>query len=321
MCSCRQDVVDRTECYRIVEDKDVTTYFYRSDTGDATMSVYKVFPGIELIYNSVHMDFCKIGRDVSGSLIEIHHCREGRIEQELDNEFLYLMPGDLSIVMREKNTGEYSFPLRHYHGITIVIDTDKAPRCFSCFLKDVNVQPLTVARKLCSDKDCYVIRSEDYIEHIFYEIYKVPESYKIGYLKIKIMELFLILSSIEPEEKSKFQSIAISKAKVTLAKRVAEYLAENLDKKISVIEISKIFHVSQTHLQNIFKGVYGVPIYSYTRILKMQAAALDLIHTDLTIMEIAGKCGYDNGSKFASAFREVMGETPNEYRRLHNSKK
>ena len=34
-------------------------------------------------------------------------------------------------------------------------------------------------------------------------------------------------------------------------------------------------------------------------------------------VEIAGGCGYDNSSKFASAFRDIMGETPAEYRKMH----
>ena len=64
--------------------------------------------------------------------------------------------------------------------------------------------------------------------------------------------------------------------------------------------------------------MYGVPVFSYIRIQKMQAAALQLIHTPLTVMEIAAGCGYDNASKFASAFREIMGETPAEYRKMHS---
>lgn len=50
----------------------------------------------------------------------------------------------------------------------------------------------------------------------------------------------------------------------------------------------------------------------------MQVAALLLRQTECTVLEIAGKCGYDNGSKFAGAFKNVIGMTPNEYRNKHN---
>ena len=36
--------------------------------------------------------------------------------------------------------------------------------------------------------------------------------------------------------------------------------------------------------------------------------------TDRTVLDIACECGFDNGSKFAKAFREVMGSVPSKYR-------
>ena len=238
------------------------------------------------------------------------------MEQQLKNEFFYLMPGDLSISMRSKKAEEYRFPLHHYHGISIIINTHTSPKCFSCFLKDVNVKPEQVAKRLCGDGKSFVIRSQNYIEHIFSELYTVPESYKKGYYKIKILELLLVLSGIDPNE-NRAASLSLSKMQVYLAKKTEAYLSANMEQKITVAELSKKFHVSQTHLQNAFRGVYGVPVFSYIRIQKMQAAALQLIHTSLTVMEIAGGCGYDNASKFASAFRDIMGETPAEYRKMH----
>ena len=291
-------------------------YTHRNDTGDAEITAYTVFPGIEIIYNAVHMDRCALGTRSGQRIIEIHHCREGRMEQPFSDDFFYLMPGDLSVAIRERPQSEYTFPLRHYHGITIVIDVDRAPQCFSCFLEDVDVEPLTVAQRLCSDRGCFVLRQEKYIEHIFSELYALPRCSRRGYFKVKILELLLVLSGIDPAE-GDTPTVSLSREQAGLAKDAAAYLADNMDRRVTVAELSKTFHVSQTHLQNAFKGVYGVPIFSYLRLQKMQSAALQLIHTDRSVMEIASTCGYDNASKFSSAFREVMGETPGEYRRAH----
>lgn len=290
-------------------------YTFANDTGDAEITVHQVFPGIELCYNAVHMDRFELGDAVQGSIIEIHHCREGRIEQQHGDQFFYLMPGDLSIAIRSRTRQEYTFPLRHYHGITITVNTDIAPKCFSCFLKDITVQPLEVARKLCADDRSHIIRSEDYVEHIFSELYSVPDSIREGYMKIKILELFLVLSGIDTGTRE--APPTLSGLQVQVAKAAAAYMAENMDRRVTIGELADHFHVSQTHLKQAFKGVYGVPVYSYSRIQKMQRAALMLIHSDRPILEIAGECGYDNGSKFAGAFREVMGETPTEYRKAH----
>ncbi len=291
-------------------------YLFSNDTGDAVLTIYEVFPGVRLVYNSVHMDRLDMGGVTEGNLIEIHHCCEGRIEQEFEGEYFYLMPGDLSIAMRTKNVNAYTFPLSHYHGITISINTDVAPGCFSEFLQDVRVKPLEVAKKLCGDNNCFIIRSQTYIEHIFSELYSVPESIKAGYFKVKILELLLVLSGLDLQEKQ-VMSNALPKSQVQLANQIAAYLAENMEQHVTIAELSKIFSVSDTHLKNIFKGVYGVPIYTYMRIQKMQSAAQLLIHTERSVAEIAYEFGYNNTSKFTAAFQKVMGETPSEYRKVH----
>ena len=63
-----------------------------------------------------------------------------------------------------------------------------------------------------------------------------------------------------------------------------------------------------------FKGVYGTSIYSYMRTYRMNKAAIMLKQTKENISEIAHKVGYNNSSKFASAFKTVIGKSPKEYR-------
>lgn len=300
----------------IVEKKE---YSFSGDTGDAVITVYTVFPGIELVYNSVHIDRFDLGAQKEGNYIEIHHCREGRIEQEFEEDNLYLMPGDLSIAIRNQAMSEYKFPLHHYHGITITIDIDAIPECFTHFLEDVCVKPLTVAKKLCRDKQFFVLRGETYIEHIFSELYSAPEKGRIGYFKVKILELFLILNEIDTTE-DEIAEILVPRPKVKIAKQAADYLAEHMNQHITIPELAKQFNVSDSYLKNAFKDVFGVPIYSYIRIQKMQVAAKWLVGSDRPIMQIANECGYGNGSKFTAAFRGVMGETPSDYRKLHTKR-
>lgn len=300
-------------------DQTTKQHSLQDERGDVKTTVHPVFSGIDLIYHSVHRDQCTLGSGAGGRVVEIHHCREGRIEQQYGDTFFYLMPGDLSISIRETPVSEYRFPLWHYHGISIVVDLDKAPKCLSCFLEDVNVQPLAVAKKLCGDGNCFVLRRDAAIEHIFSELYSVPECYRKGYFKIKILELLLVLSGKDPKGETSPVS-GLSAEQVTLAKQAAAFLGENMDQRITVAELSARFHVSQTHLQNAFKGVYGVPVFSYVRIWRMQSAALQLIRTDRSVMEIASAHGYDNASKFSAAFREIMGETPAEYRKMHGNR-
>lgn len=296
-----------------------TEYRFCNGDGERQMKVYHIAPGIRLTQHSIHTDHLRLSAAQKGKTIEIHHCREGRMEYAGSGGFVYLTPGDLAVESCKKDKREYVFPLRDYHGITISINTDIAPRCFSCFLKDVSIQPAKVAERLCGKSSCFVIRSRDYIEHLFSEMYDVPCENKIAYYKIKILELFLVLSSIDPNE-NKLSMCKASDSQIELAKRAASYIADNCGKNTSVRALSEHFHVSVTHLQNSFKGVFGVTVFAYIRMQKMNAAALKLIRTDKSVMEIASEAGYDNASKFASAFRELMNEAPLEYRKSHKSK-
>jgi AraC-like DNA-binding protein len=78
-----------------------------------------------------------------------------------------------------------------------------------------------------------------------------------------------------------------------------------------------MLHVSATQLKVTFKSVSGSSIYAYQRKQKMLAAADDLCKTDDSVLKIAGKYGYENGSKFAKAFRDTFGMSPSMYRKTN----
>lgn len=95
---------------------------------------------------------------------------------------------------------------------------------------------------------------------------------------------------------------------------ISGYLTEHMDNRITLKKLSGFFHVSGTQIKTAFKAVYGVSFYAYIRTQKMESAAYMLEYTEKSILEIAGEHEYDNGSKFANAFKAVKGMTPTEYR-------
>lgn len=299
----------------IEETKDSTVIQISDENGSYLMTAYQVFPGIIFIYNDAHIQSVRFDerKSASDSIFEISHCREGRLECNINGEFCYLSAGDLAIARTNSVSNSSYFPLHHYHGLTIQINLNKTPKCLSCIIDDVRVQPKAIAEKFCGEKGCFIARAKPSFEHIFSELYSVPAAIKKGYFKIKTLELLLFLSVLDAEQ-DEFYDRTYTKAQVDLAKTISQYLTEHMDNRITIEQLSEKFHVSGTYIKNSFKAVYGVSIYSYIRTQKMQAAALMLVHTDCTVLEIAGKFGYDNASKFASAFKSVMGMTPNEYR-------
>ena len=290
---------------------------YRSQdsTGDCEVTVYPVFSGIELVYYDVHMQSCDINLAKGREMLIITHCQEGRIEFEYKNgEYLYLASGDLSIQKNTENIRHRYCPLSHYHGVSVAIDMNRVPRCFSCILEDVFVSPEELEMKFCSEKPYSIMRENISIEHIFSELYSVPENIRKGYHKVKVLELLLFLSGLEYKGESEERRY-FSRSQVTAAKEAKEYLLAHLDEHITITELADMLGISPTSLKICFKGVYGDTINGYITNCKMQKAASLLKNTDKSVLEIAGIVGYNNGSKFAGAFRRVMNKSPNEYRK------
>ena len=290
---------------------------YRSQdsTGDCEITVYPVFSGIELVYYDVHMQSCDINLAKGREMLIITHCQEGRIEFEYKNgEYLYLASGDLSIQKNTENIRHRYCPLSHYHGVSVAIDMNRVPRCFSCILDDVFVSPEELEMKFCSEKPYSIMRENISIEHIFSELYSVPENIRKGYHKVKVLELLLFLSDLEYKGESEERRY-FSRSQVTAAKEAKKYLLAHLDEHITITELADMLGISSTSLKICFKGVYGDTINGYITNCKMQKAASLLKNTDKSVLEIAGIVGYNNGSKFAGAFRRVMNKSPNEYRK------
>lgn len=290
---------------------------YRSQdsTGDCKVTVYPVFSGIELVYYDVHMQSCDINLAKGREMLIITHCQEGRIEFEYKNgEYLYLASGDLSIQKNTENIRHRYCPLSHYHGVSVAIDMNRVPRCFSCILDDVFVSPEELEMKFCYEKPYSIMRENISIEHIFSELYSVPENIRKGYHKVKVLELLLFLSGLEYKGESEERRY-FSRSQVTAAKEAKKYLLAHLDEHITITELADMLGISSTSLKICFKGVYGDTINGYITNCKMQKAASLLKNTDKSVLEIAGIVGYNNGSKFAGAFRRVMNKSPNEYRK------
>ena len=291
-------------------------------SGRYAATEYSVFPGISIIYYNAHTQSGALKETgvPSGDVFAIFHCREGRMECSIGNDFCYISPGDLLIAKAEHLSPSLYFPLRHYHGITIRIHIGEAPPCLSCFLQDVAVQPEAIEEKFCGKKSYYIARSHASVEHIFSELYAVPDKIRQGYSKIKILELMLFLSAYELRDGDS-DNRSVSPLQASLAKSVAQYLTENMYEKITLEQAANRFHVSATAIKTAFRSVYGVSFYAYIKTQKMESAAYMLEYTDKTVSDIANTHGYDNSSKFANAFRSVKGVSPAEYRAQNAKRK
>lgn len=295
----------------ITENEECTVLHITDENGQYTATIYEVFSGVYFIYSDAHIQSVRFPerKTASDNIFEISHCREGRCECKIGGEFCYLTSGDTAIAHTNTISSSSYFPLRHYHGLTIRVDLDNTPD-FSAYLDGLNIDLRGLSTKLKSMNSGFVARANSSFEHIFSELYAVPKQIKTGYFKVKLLEVLLYLSVLEME----FDNRTFTKSQVDIVKEISSYLMEHKDEHITLQQLSEHFHISVTHIKNTFKGVFGVSVGAYIRTQKMESAAYMLEYTNKTISEIASEHGYDNSSKFSSAFRGLKGVTPTEYR-------
>ncbi|MDQ7096488.1 AraC family transcriptional regulator, partial [Desulfosporosinus sp. PR] len=181
---------------------------------------------------------------------------------------------------------------------------------------DVSIDLYGLRDKLCADNRCFIMRSKDSVEHIFSELYRIPDNIKRVYCKLRVLELLVFLSIVDAAD-NREQRPYFQKRQVEIVKAIKEHLTGNLECQETLAELALRFGISLTAMKLCFKGVYGTSIYAFRRAYRLQAAAALLRQSSDTVSVIASKVGYANSSKFASAFREIMGVSPLEYRNKH----
>lgn len=91
------------------------------------------------------------------------------------------------------------------------------------------------------------------------------------------------------------------------------YIENHMDKDISVEELCRIFSVSRSSLQGMFRNALDLTPKQYIADVKMKRAKLLLQEHGYTISEIAYQLGYHSLYYFSRKFKAYFGISPSEY--------
>ena len=132
------------------------------------------------------------------------------------------------------------------------------------------------------------------MEHIFGEMYQVPEKIRPPYLKIKILELLLYLDAVSIPEKETERPY-FYRTQVEKVKAVRQFLMDHMEENFTQEELSRRFDFPLTPMKNCFRSAYGSSIGAWLTTYRMnQAAELLLKDRERTISEIGCQVGYDS---------------------------
>ena len=141
---------------------------------------------------------------------------------------------------------------------------------------------------------------------------KLPDDFSVYKLKLAVVNAILLL--MQRKDKRDSTDLYFSGTTGRKVQNVRRIINTNLEKEISIEELSEKVNLNRTTLQKVFKEMYGLTINEYRTKSRIQLAKNLLASTDLSITEIAGRCGYANASKFSEVFKRNEGILPKNWR-------
>ncbi len=143
----------------------------------------------------------------------------------------------------------------------------------------------------------------------------------------KAEELYSDIPLFESDKIQSVSNIAIMLAKYILLKnmirpdlsesmqKAVDYISENLEKDLSVKNISKSINVSKSVLYKNFHTHFGCTVSEYIHTKRIEKSLELITKTDLSIEEISQKVGFSSASYFSKIFKKQIGMAPLKYKK------
>ena len=96
-------------------------------------------------------------------------------------------------------------------------------------------------------------------------------------------------------------------------KDAMNYINENLSDKLLLKDIAAAACMSQTYFSSVFKKLNGISPWEYITIKRIEKAIFLIKTTNMTMLEIAGNCGFSSSSNFYKSFAKITGKKPTDY--------
>lgn len=120
-------------------------------------------------------------------------------------------------------------------------------------------------------------------------------------------EFLIVASSLHAESRRKNIPPSI--------RHIEIYIKENVNKPISLSDISDRFLLSKQYIMRSFKKYYGTSVTHMINTEKLNRSLLLLRDSDMTVDEIANSLSFSQSAYFCRLFKKHFSITPTEYRK------
>lgn len=286
---------------------------FENAEGSGEVHCHRLMDGVTVICMRLEMSSYTERRTQTG-MLEINFCANGRFETRFSlRDHVLLKPGDMAISCFDGLHGKQSeslFPLGYYEGICIEIDPTAAGQWIAHSAPAFALDIESLKQALLGSRWYTYGAAGPHCEHVFRKLFESTAYLDIAYLRLKLLELLMLLGRIPRGT----QETYCSARQVELVRSLRDRLLTDREHYVSLERLAAEHNISVSHLQKLFKQVYGAPVYRYIKEYRLEQAAVELVRSEKTVTAIAQSAGYDNASKFAASFKKRYGTTPTQYR-------
>lgn len=93
------------------------------------------------------------------------------------------------------------------------------------------------------------------------------------------------------------------------------YIKENYDKDLNMAVVSNHISMNYSLFSYVFKQYTGNNFVNYLKEIRIEEAKRLLEETDMKVIDISGRVGYENEKHFMKTFKAACGVSPTEYRK------
>ena len=103
----------------------------------------------------------------------------------------------------------------------------------------------------------------------------------------------------------------------SLVCEILKYLNNNINKEITINELSLLFFFDKTYIMKRFKKELGITIHEYINIIRVYNS-LSYFKDDNYFLSIAFNNGFNSLEYFSETFKKVLGVSPRSYKKFVN---
>ena len=195
---------------------------------------------------------------------------------------------------------------------------------YSHYLKSGSQQTLDNPFDLSEETNFFLEKPllSDYYESgkLLRHIYALSNTYEFDFvcpeeLTIEVLQSVYKEQLLANKIVNRIEAKKVSTKEETLKRLLIayEFIHDNIERQISIEQLSKVSSLSKFHLYDSFKKAFGKTPHQYINRLKIAKAKEFVLHGDLSISEVSDLFGFSDLAVFSKVFKKAYGRPPSRF--------